>query len=192
MVKCCYDVEKLLDSDKYKYIEDDLFYQNKILIIDGKKYGVVVYTGCSDYVHHYTNIIKSKYGDCKLLDFKWDFDNICTALYLIGRYRLKTLSEVFKAVADSNYIKKEPISISHRNCQLFKKFYNESKYFIDGEWYAVFCNGSNGRDNNVIMPMKECIALLSELSAGKDKASTIIDCYLDTTDDVYDWLFWLR
>ena len=54
--------------------------------------------------------------------------------------------------------------------------------------YVIYHNGTNGREGNALNSMMDAANKLEIVQSFTDWA-TLIDCYCDTCDDVYSWLF---
>ena len=54
--------------------------------------------------------------------------------------------------------------------------------------YVIYHNGTNGREGNALNSMRDAANKLEIVQSFTDWA-TLIDCYCDTCDDVYSWLF---
>ena len=54
--------------------------------------------------------------------------------------------------------------------------------------YVIYHNGTNGREYNALNSMRDASNKLEIVQSFTDWA-TLIDCYCDTCDDVYSWLF---
>ena len=54
--------------------------------------------------------------------------------------------------------------------------------------YVIYHNGTNGRESNALNSMRDAANKLEFVQSFTDWA-TLIDCYCDTCDDVYSWLF---
>lgn len=58
-------------------------------------------------------------------------------------------------------------------------------------YYAVLNNGSNGRENSILNPMKEVVSIMELLKQEYQEIDdvTICDVIIDILDDVYTWIF---
>lgn len=58
----------------------------------------------------------------------------------------------------------------------------------DEQGFFIYHNGTNGLEGNALNSIREMADSLEDLQNHSDWA-TLLDCYCDTCDDVYSWLF---
>ena len=54
--------------------------------------------------------------------------------------------------------------------------------------FVIFHNGTNGEECNALNSMRDAADNLEKIQ-GFTEWATLLDCYCDTLDDVYSWLF---